>query len=50
MSFTIISDPCHYDANGTIMLRNDLLSKEEEERNFLFLIINNATNQPYVLL
>ncbi len=30
MSLAIISDPCHYDANGTEMLINDLLSKEEE--------------------
>jgi hypothetical protein len=31
MSFASISDSCHYDTNGTIMLKNDLLPKEEEK-------------------
>jgi hypothetical protein len=36
MSFAIISDHCHYDVNGTKMLRNDLLSKEERKNDLPF--------------
>ncbi len=35
MSFAIILTLVINDANGTTMLRNDLLSKEEEESSFI---------------